>query len=67
MIMVLGTVNFQTFAETQPRTLSETDVAVEVTVSVQKDGAFITPPHGITVTDGIAEEYGFAVPETDNT
>ena len=67
MIMVLGTVNFQTFAEMQPRTLSGAESTVEVMVSVQKDGAFITPPHGITVTDGIAEEYGFAVPETDHT
>ncbi len=67
MIMVLGTVNFPALAEMQPRTLSGAESTVEVMVSVQKDGAFITPPHEITVTDGIAEEYGFAVPETDHT
>ena len=67
MIMVLGTVNFPALAEMQPRMLSGTESTVEVMVSVQKDGAFITPPHEITVTDGIAEEYGFAVPETDHT
>ena len=40
--------------------------SVTVMFSAQRDGEFLTVPREISVTDGIAEEYGYRVAEKDH-
>ena len=39
---------------------------VQVTFSAQKDGAFLFTRQSVTVTDGLAEEYGYEVSTQDH-
>ena len=43
-----------------------TAASVTVTVAAQKDGGFLISPQKITVSDGIAEEYGYTVAEKNH-
>lgn len=40
---------------------AQTDI--NITFAAQKDGAFIFVPQSITVADGIAEDYGYSMPQ----
>lgn len=47
-----------------PTTAWAADNTVTVTFSAQKDGAFLFTPQTVTVEDGIAETYGFEIPDS---
>ena len=42
------------------------DDSVQVTFSAQKEGAFLFTRQSVTVTDGLAEEYGYEVSTQDH-
>lgn len=41
---------------------AQTDI--NITFAAQKDGAFIFVPQSVTVADGIAEDYGYSMPQS---
>lgn len=70
LAMIVGMLPaYQTAAaadETAETTASVTVTSVTVTFSAEDGSTFLVEPMTVTVTDGLAESYGFTVAETDH-
>ncbi len=58
LFLVLGTICVPS--------LAQEDDFITILIAAQKDGAFFAVPQTLTVYDGLAESYGYAMPEKDH-